>query len=352
MTTVASTLSSEERSHGWSAQDAPADLHFSADTEGGIRRVGKKRVRYIDDRGRSVTDAVLLERIRRLVIPPAWTEVWICADPCGHLQATGRDARGRKQYRYHDDFRAHREATKFDELVPFGIRLGRIRHRVAEDLATPGLPRQRVLALVVRLLEETHARIGNEEYARTNGSYGLTTLRDEHVRQVRGVLQLHFRGKHGLMHDVVVDDRRLSKLVKQCQDLPGQILFQYRSDHGPCPVHSSDVNEYLRAASGIPVTAKTFRTWGGTLLTATALAAVDPPATDRLRRQLVTAAVARVAKELGNTPAVCRRSYVHPTVIESFTTGELQARWEAGPRADGHGMLREERKLLALLEKS
>jgi len=332
------------------ALPTPSGLRYSADTDPGIRRLGRKRFRYVDERGHTVADPALLERIRILAIPPAWTEVWICTDPCGHLQATGRDARRRKQYRYHDDFRAHRETTKFDELVPFGHQLGRIRHRVAEDLARTGLPRERVLALVVRLLEESHARIGNEEYARTNGSYGLTTLRDEHVRQVRGSLRLQFRGKHGSVHDVAVDDRRLSKLISQCQDLPGQILFQYCGDHGPCPVHSSDVNEYLRSASGIPVTAKTYRTWGGTLLAATALAAVDPPATERLRRRVVTAAVTRVAKELGNTPAVCRRSYVHPAVVDSFMEGKLQSKWDAGPRMDGHGLLREERRLLSLLE--
>ncbi|MCU1346643.1 MAG: topA [Acidimicrobiia bacterium] len=325
------------------------DLYFSTDNDPGIRRLGKRRFRYIDSSGRPVTGETL-ERITGLVIPPAWTSVWICADERGHLQATGRDARGRKQYLYHLRFRAHREETKFRDLIPFAERLPHVRAQVKADLALPGLPRERVLALVVRLLEETYARVGNEEYARTNGSYGLTTLRDEHLRKIHGELRLQFRGKHGLPHDVPVEDRRLTRLVKQCQDLPGQILFQYRTENGPCPVHSSDVNRYLQDCAGIPVTAKTFRTWGATLLAATALAAVEPPASERLRKRLVTVAVGRVAKELGNTPAVCRRSYIHPVIMDSFMEGDLRERWESGPKADGHGLLREERRLLAVLQ--
>jgi DNA topoisomerase-1 len=328
-----------------------ATLHHSTDAGGGIRRVGKKRFRYLDEDGRPVTSVETLQRIEALVIPPAWTGVWICADPCGHLQATGRDARGRKQYRYHDDFRAYREATKFDELVSFGERLPRIRAQTAKDLRLRGLPRARVLALVVRLLEETHARVGNEEYARTNGSYGLTTLRDEHARLLKGELHLQFRGKHGLMSDVVVDDRRLATMVKRCQELPGQVLFQYEGDDAPCSVRSTDVNDYLRAASGLPVTAKTFRTWSGTLLASTALAAVDPPSSDSLRRRVVTAAVTRVAKELGNTPAVCRRSYIHPVVVESFMAGDLAKQWN-NARPSGRGLLEAERRMLALLRRA
>lgn len=257
-----------------------AVLLFGTDAEPGIRRRGRARRRYVDDvTGETVTDAATLERIASLAVPPAWTDVWISRDPDSHLQATGRDARGRKQYRYHPSFRSHREARKFDQLPAFGAVLGPLRARVSDDLEGSGLDKRRVVALVVRLLDHSFVRVGNEEYARTNQSYGLTTLRDEHAQVQGGRLRLSFVGKHGRRHEVEVADARLARLVRRCQDLPGQVLFQYVEGDEIRPVRSTDVNDYLREVTGLEVTAKTFRTWAASVLLGAGLAGVPVPET-------------------------------------------------------------------------
>lgn len=326
-------------------------LRYVTDAEPGIRRTGTKRFRYTDQAtGHVVKDKQTLERIRGLAVPPAWTDVWICGDPDGHLQATGRDARGRKQYRYHPHFRAERERSKFGELVPFGEVLGELRRAIDDDLATRGLGPERVVALVVSLLECTYVRVGNEAYAAANGTYGLTTLRSRHVRIHGSTIDIRFVGKSGRRHQLSVEDPKACRLIRRCQELPGQFLFHYLDDDGDVrPVTSTDVNDYLRARTGLDVTAKTFRIWGGTLLAAAGFAALPPPRTARQRRAGVKAVVERVSSELRNTPAVARASYIHPSVIESYESGDLPAVWDAGPSRDGHGLIAEERKLLHLL---
>jgi DNA topoisomerase I len=331
-----------------------SQLTFVTDDLPGIRRRGQTRFRYVDQlTGEPVTDPDVLARIRSLAVPPAWTDVWICADPCGHLQATGRDSRRRKVYRYHPDFREEREAAKFDQLVPFGQVLGPLRSTVDEDLALRGLPLERVAALVVTLLERTFVRVGNEEYARDNRTFGLTTLRDRHA-EIRGDgVELRFKGKGAKVWAVGVANRRLARLVRRCQDLPGQVLFQCEAEDGtPTPITSTDVNEYLRDRSGLDLTAKTFRTWGGTLLAATELVEADRPASERLRRRVVNEVVQEAADVLGNTLAVCKRSYVHPVVLDAFEDGSLPDRWADGPNRDGYGLSSDERRLLHLLEKA
>jgi DNA topoisomerase-1 len=326
-------------------------LHFVEDSEPGIRRKGTKRFRYVPDgQTAPLRDKPTLERIAALAIPPAWTDVWICADEDGHIQATGRDARGRKQYRYHADFRAERERTKFDQLIEFGEVLPAIRDRVNADLDRKGMPYERVVALVISLLEQTFVRVGNESYAIENGTFGLTTLRRKHVVVEDGTINLKFKGKGGRDHEVPCNDPRLCRLMRRCQDLRGQLLFEYRDDEGDLsPVSSQDVNTYLRDASGLDVTAKTFRTWGATVLAASAFAVLDPPETVKARQLGVKTVVKAVADELGNTPTVCRASYIHPVVIERYEDGTLPARWAKGPARDGHGLITEERKLLHLL---
>jgi DNA topoisomerase-1 len=329
-------------------------LAYGSDSEPGLRRAGRAKVRYVDDRrgGRAVTDANTLERIRRLAIPPAWTDVWISPDPSSHLQATGRDARGRKQYRYHPDFRSQRDATKFDQLVAFGGALGGLRRRVDADLARPGLPADRVTALVVSLLDRTFLRVGNECYARDNGSFGLTTLRDRHAKVSGAMIRLRFVGKSAKVHEVAWTDLRLARLVRRCQDLPGQVLFQWVDDEGQRhPIRSDDVNIYLRRASDIDATAKTFRTWGATLLAAAGLAAVADDVPPDLRPRVVAQAMTIVADHLGNTPAVCRASYVHPVVITAFDQGCLGALWSAPPRRRPRDLVTEEHRLLHVLER-
>ncbi len=328
-------------------------LRFGLDDEPGIRRRGHRRPTYVDEITHEVIrDPELLARIRSLVIPPAWTDVWIATDRCSHVQATGRDARGRKQYRYHPMFRERQEEAKFDLLLPFGRALPALRRRADGDLARQGLPRARVVALVVELLERTLVRVGNEEYARANQSYGLTTLRDRHARIDGHRLRLRFTGKSAKLHTVTFEDPRLAKLVRRCQDLPGQLLFQYVDETGePHPVRSSDVNDYLREASGgLDVTAKTFRTWNATVYAAAALAAVPPAESKREARRTLVATLQLVAGELNNTPAVCRRSYIHPMVVDGYLDGSLAGSWSAAS-ARGSAMLsRPERKLLALLD--
>jgi DNA topoisomerase IB len=306
-----------------------AGLRYVADTEPGYaRRAFGDRFEYYDERGREIEDDATIQRIDALGIPPAYTDVWICPDPRGHLQATGRDARGRKQYRYHPDWRQTRDSGKFSRVVDFGKRLPRLRRRLARDLALRGLPRDKVLALAVSVLAETLIRVGNHEYARQNNSFGLTTLRNRHVRFPRGAAIFEFRGKSGKDHVVECEDRELARLLRRCQQLPGQKLFQYLDEAGtPRPIGSGDVNEYLRSACGEDFTAKDFRTWGGTLAAIKSFVRNPPPegASERTLAMLQNAAVKEVARQLGNTPAVCRASYIHPEVFAGWRDGRLAA---------------------------
>jgi len=277
----------------------------------------------VDARGKPVTRADLA-RIKSLVIPPAWTDVWICPDPRGHLQATGRDARGRKQYRYHRRWREVRDEDKYGRLPEFGRALPAIRRRLGRALSRPGLPREKVLAAVVKLLETTFIRVGNDEYARQNRSFGLTTMRDAHVRVVGSNVRFLFRGKSGVQHELELDDRRLARIVKQCRDLPGQELFQYVDERGRVvDVGSEDVNAYLREITGTDFTSKDFRTWAGTVLAARILCACAPCASATAGKRAVTNAIDQVARRLGNTRAVCRKCYVHPAVIEAYLDGSI-----------------------------
>ena len=325
-------------------------LRHVSDDEPGIRRTGTKRFRYTDTRtGRIVKDRATLERISALAVPPAWTDVWICSDELGHVQATGRDARGRKQYRYHADFRAQREKTKFDELVAFGEALGDLRSAVDTDLRRQGLVFERIVALVVTLLEDTFVRIGNECYAHENKTYGLTTLRRQHVTVEGSTVRIAFVGKAGRRHDIELTDARLCRVIRRCHDLPGQLMFRYEDAGELRAITSTDVNDYLRLHTGLDATAKTFRTWGATLLAASAFAALPPPRTQRQRQVATKAVVETVAGELRNTPAIARASYIHPVVFETYESGALPRLWAAGPARSGHGLIAEERKLLHLL---
>ena len=318
------------------------------------RRAGRGFV-YRDAEGRRVRAGATLARIRALAIPPAWNEVWIAPSPHGHIQALGRDARGRKQYRYHDRWREVRDATKYTRMLAFARALPRIRARLRTDLARPGLPRDKVLATVVRLLETTLIRVGNEAYARTNRSFGLTTMRDRHVRVRGATLRFHFRGKGGKEHAVDVRDPRLARIVRRCQDLPGQELFQYIDDDGRRQsLDSADVNAYLRAIAGEEFTAKDFRTWAGTVLAALALAEVASFASKREARRNITRAVESVAARLGNTPTISRKCYVHPAVIEAYLDGvTLDAYRRRAERAiveDLAGLDRTEAVVLGMLQ--
>jgi len=356
-----------------------AGLRHVDDTRPGIRRrsTGKKlrqgkrfvpQFVYQHPDGRRIDDDATEQRIRKLAIPPAWTDVWICTDPNGHLQATGRDARGRKQYRYHPRWRDERDGTKYSRMIAFGQSLPQLRRRIATDLRLPGLPRRKVLATVVRLLETTFMRVGNEEYARTNKSFGLTTLKDRHVDFGPSEVRFHFRGKSGVVHDVAVHDRAVARIVRRCRDLPGQELFQYLDADGqPATIDSDDVNGYIREATGHDFTAKDFRTWAGTVLAALALQEVDaaaemlPPRGRRSQPRKPTArdvthAIERVAERLGNTPAVCRKCYVHPDVIAAYMDGTLAAslkrRVDAQVSGRRLGTLRgDEAAVLALLQR-
>ena len=292
------------------------------------RKGSPPRFRYTGATGKPVNDARVLARIAKLAIPPAYEDVWICTNPRGHLQATGRDARGRKQYRYHADFRAAREESKHSRMCSFGKRLTRLRASVRRDLARPGLPREKVLALVVRLLDATQVRVGNAEYARSNGSFGLTTLRDRHARfPSRGRALLHFRGKGGAEHEVLVEDPRLAKLVRRCQELPGQALFQYVDEEGRRhAIDSGQVNDYLRERMGEDFTAKDFRTWHATLHALTLLRKVAVPkkGSDRALQVCINAVIKDVAAGLRNTPAVCRKSYINPAVFDAWKNRQLR----------------------------
>jgi DNA topoisomerase I len=301
-----------------------AGLRYVTDTRPGIsRRRAGSGFAYAWPDGSKVDDAEHLTRIRALAVPPAWADVWISPVANGHVQATGRDARGRKQYRYHARWREVRDETKYERMIAFAEALPRIRTRVDADLAADGLTREKVLATVVALLETTLIRVGNEEYAKENRSFGLTTLRDRHATVRGSSIRFHFRGKAGREHEVGVRDRRLARIVKLCQDLPGQELFQYVDDDGERrAVDSEDVNDYLREASGGDFTAKDFRTWAGTVAAAMELREAEPFASDAEAKRNVVAAVERVAERLGNTPAVCRKCYVHPAIIDSYLEGE------------------------------
>jgi DNA topoisomerase I len=301
-----------------------AGLRYVTDERPGIRReLSALGFKYYRADGRLIRRAAELKRIARLAVPPAWKDVWICPDPRGHLQATGRDARGRKQYRYHPEWRHTRDETKYERMPAFAAALPKIRARVAADLARPGLPREKVLAAVVQLLERTLIRVGNDEYARDNNSFGLTTLRDRHV-QVRGrVVKFNFRGKSGVRRSITVTDKRLARIVKNCRDLPGQELFQYLDDEGrTCDVGSADVNAYVKEISGQDFTAKDFRTWAGTVLACTALREME--SSGRRATRNVVKAIDAVAGLLGNTRAVCRKSYVHPAIIDAYVDGTMK----------------------------
>jgi len=326
-----------------------AGLRYVSDAEPGIRRRRNGRgFSYRDVDGTPVSQTVRA-RIEALAIPPAWNDVWICARANGHLQATGRDARGRKQYRYHDTWREVRDADKFSRLAEFGEALGALRGQVDADLATPGAGREQVLAAVVRLLDDTLIRVGNEEYAVTNDSYGLTTLRPEHLDEVhRSAFSLRFVGKSGVEHDVTVRDPKLARLVRRCNDLDGQMLFSYRAEDGALlSVSSSDVNDYLRRHVGAHTTAKDFRTWGASALTTETLAPLDPPSTDAEAEAHVIEAIDTAAEQLRNTRAVCRQSYVHPLVLDAYRDGSLHESWQHSRRT---GRLdRADRTLLRVL---
>jgi DNA topoisomerase-1 len=330
-----------------------AGLRYVDDRQPGFRRQRRgSGFVYLDHSGRPIREPDVLARIRKLAIPPAYTDVWICADPNGHVQATARDARRRKQYRYHAEWRTVRDAAKFEHVVEFARALPAIRARVDADLSLPGLPREKVLASVVRLLESTRARVGNVEYARHNGSYGLTTLRNRHVEIDRTTLRFRFRGKSGVEHVVSIADRRLARVIERCRDLPGQELFAYVDDEGGAvPVRSDDVNEYLRGVSGADVTAKDFRTWSATTLCAAALEVLPPARTQRHRKDAIVRTIAQVAAQLGNTAAVCRKCYVHPALIEAFLEeGHIHLPRSRGARGAANGLDAIEERIARFLE--
>jgi DNA topoisomerase-1 len=312
-----------------------AGLRHVSDAGAGIRRVRRGRgFSYIGPEDDPIREEDALARIRALAIPPAWTDVWICPSPRGHIQATGRDAKGRKQYRYHPRWRAVRDDTKYSRLIDFAEALPHIRARTSADLTGAGLNRDNVLAVVVQLLEVTLIRVGNEEYARQNRSFGLTTLRSRHVDIDGASICFEFRGKGGKMHSVDVRDRRLASVVRRLRDLPGQDLFQYVNGDGERrSITSGDVNDYLRRISGQDFTAKDFRTWAGTVLAAQALAAIGESDSDAEGKQNVVTAIESVAAQLGNTPAVCRKCYVHPEVIDAYLDGVTLAAAARGDHA-------------------
>jgi DNA topoisomerase I len=333
-----------------------AGLLYVSDEEPGIRRkkAGKGFV-FVKSGGEKVADEATLKRIRSLVIPPAWTDVWICTRANGHLQATGRDAKGRKQYRYHPGFREVRESSKYEHMMEFAQGLPAIRKTVAAHMGLRGLPREKVLATVVHLLETTLIRVGNSDYAKQNKSYGLTTLRDPHVQVDGAELRFQFKGKSGKTWRLQVKDRRVAKIVKACQDLPGQDLFQYLDDNGERQtVTSADVNAYLKEITGRDITAKDFRTWAGTVLAAMALAEFESFDSEAKAKKNVRAAIERVSSQLGNTPTICRKCYVHPEVFTSYMEGALllnvREEVESELREALSGLRPEEAAVLTLLE--
>lgn len=303
--------------------DLPPELHYADDSEPGIRRrLQRGKFVYFSAQGERIKDAQEIARLNKLAIPPAYRDVWICPDPCGHLQATGRDARGRKQYRYHPRWREIRDEDKYARLLAFGQALPTLRATVDAHLSQPGMGRDKVTATVVALLDATLIRVGNSRYARDNKSFGLTTLRNRHVQVKSGAIRFHFRGKSGVEHQLSIDSPRLARIVKRCQALAGQHLFQYLDDEGQRhTLSSTDINDYLRNHAGNAFTAKDYRTWAGTALALDALRQCAPGDS----RTQIAGVVAAVAQELGNTPAVCRKCYIHPGVLEAFEAGALQA---------------------------
>ena len=327
-----------------------AGLRYVSDLGPGIRRRRSGAAfTYLGVDGSVVRDKETIRRIKSLAIPPAWTDVWICPDPRGHIQATGRDARRRKQYRYHVRWREVRDAVKYDRMLAFAEALPEIREQTDRHLELPGMPRKKVLAAIVRLLEETRIRVGNEEYRKENGSFGLTTLRNRHVEVIGAEVRFHFKGKSGKHHRVRLEDRRIARLIKRLQDLPGQELFEYVDEDGePKPLDSEDVNEYLREITGKDFTAKDFRTWAGTILAARFFREAGVTAGTRGAKKALGSAIARVADELGNTPAVCKKCYIHPAVIAAYLAGALKP-IEEKEEPDPYKLSAEERGLLKIL---
>lgn len=331
-----------------------AGLVYVSDTEPGLtRRRAGKGFSYQDVQGRTVKDKEVLDRIRALAIPPAYTDVWICPDPDGHIQATGRDARGRKQYRYHPRFREVRDSTKYERMLDFAAALPALRARVDEDMRLRGMPREKVLATVVHLLETTMIRVGNADYVRQNKSHGLTTLNDRHVKIEGAQVRFRFKGKSGKEWNLGIRDRRVARIVKASQDLPGQHLFQYLDDDGERrTVTSGDVNAYLREISGTDITAKDFRTWTGTVLAALTLAEYEKADSAAAAKRNVREAIEQVSARLGNTPTICRKCYVHPQVIDSYLSDDLalEIGEEIAGELDGPALRPEERRVLEFLK--
>jgi DNA topoisomerase I len=333
-----------------------AGLRYVGDHVPGLaRQAVKAGFRYVDAGGKPVRDEAALARIKSLAIPPAWTEVWICPWDNGHIQATGRDAKGRKQYRYHPRWRNVRDEVKYERMLDFGRALPAMRRQVDAALKLPGLPREKVLATIVYLLQATMMRIGNEEYARQNKSFGLTTLRDRHVRIDGSAVEFRFRGKSGVYHAIALDDPRVARIIRRMRDLPGQELFQYVDEDGTQrTVGSADVNDYLRAISGADYTAKDFRTWSGTVLAALALQEYEKVDSEAQARKNIVRAIEAVAERLGNTPSICRKCYVHPAVLEAYLDGTMLHALEQRTRQelieDMHALRPEEAAVLALLQ--
>jgi DNA topoisomerase I len=331
-------------------------LQYVSDQSPGIQRkkMGKKGFAYFDTQGDRITDPEIIARINSLAIPPAYKNVWICPLADGHLQATGRDAKGRKQYRYHPLWRAIRDQTKFTRMLAFSGALPEIRRRLDHDLSRPGLPKEKVLATILRLMELTRIRVGNEEYAKTNHSYGLTTLQDEHVEVSGSKISFHFRGKSGVDHAIEISDRKLARIVKRCQDIPGQELFQYRDADGQFhDVTSSDVNDYLRDITGQDFTAKDFRTWAGTVLAAAQLVEIGHFTSQTAAKKNMTQAIKVVASHLGNRPATCRKYYIHPAILDAYldeSLHEIMAKHQEITVDDQYTLRAEEIAVIALIE--
>ncbi|HZZ71580.1 MAG TPA: hypothetical protein VFE24_04960 [Pirellulales bacterium] len=333
-----------------------AGLQYRGDARPGIHRQYRRgKAVYLNARGGAIRNARVLRRIRALVIPPAWTDVWISPQPNSHLQATGHDAKGRKQYRYHAHWREQRDANKYDHVIAFAKSLPSIRRRVKRDLRKPGLTKAKVIAAIVQLLEASLIRVGNEEYARSNHSFGLTTLRDRHVQVHGAEIRFRFRGKSGVYRDLELHAPRLAKIVRRCQDLPGQELFQYVDAEGHArSVGSADVNEYLREVTGLDITAKDFRTWAGTALAAEALQEFETFDSQARAKKNIVRAIERVAARLGNTPSVCRKCYIHPTILDAYLDQSLakvlQRRTETALKSHLGALSPEEAAVLTLLQ--
>ena len=354
---MATTATRTTRAEDQPASDAQAaGLRYVSDQAPGIRRKWRRRKPYfLDAAGEEIRDERILERILALAIPPAWTDVWISPSERGHIQATGRDARGRKQYRYHARWRELRDETKYSRLLAFGRALPQLRKQVERDLALPGLPREKVLATVVRLLETTLIRVGNDEYARANQSFGLTTMRDRQTRVNGSEVRFEFRGKGNKTHAVGIRDRRLARIVKQCREIPGYELFQYIEASGERKVvDSGEVNDYLREVAGDEFTAKDFRTWAGTVLAALALQEFQAFDSEAQAKRNIVRAVERVARRLGNTPAICRKAYIHPAVLDAYLEGAMLDALRERTSASSKGLRAlepEEAAVMVLLER-